>query len=142
MARREIQKSVYPIVTFTKVGDSFIGIANKIRTDVETVNGKCDVLDLIKPDGEINSIFISASLRLFPWEDMMKKPIELEYTGMVKNAKSGRSYANYKIYQLDMSDFTTLREAAGEAQETQEPAPEPEPKAEPEPKKGKGKKEE
>ena len=142
MPRREIQKSVYPIVTFNKVGDSFVGIANKIRTGVKTVNGQCDVLDLIKPDGEVNSIFISASLRLFPWEEMMKKPIELEYTGMVKNNKSGMSYANYKIYQLDMNDFTTLREAAGEAQETQEPAPEPEPKAEPEPKKGKGKKEE
>ncbi len=101
MARKEIKKSVYPIIAFEKTGESFIGTPKKIRTDLETVNGKCDALDLVDNDGEIHSIFLSAALRLFPWADMMDKKVEIEYTGQVKNPKNNRSYANYKVYELD-----------------------------------------
>lgn len=101
MARKEIKKSVYPIIVFEKVGQSFIGTPVKIRKEVETVNGKCDVLDLADENGEVNSVFLSAALRLFPWGDVMGKKVELEYTGQVKNPKNNRSYANYKVYELD-----------------------------------------
>jgi len=101
LVRKEVKKLVYPIITFEKKGESFVGVCKTVRKDIETTYGKCDALDLEEMGTkEMYTIFLSASLRLFPFPDMIGKPIQIEYIGQVKNASTKRSYSDYKVYEL------------------------------------------
>lgn len=112
MARTQVLKNLHPVMTFELKGQEEILTVKEIRDNIETQFGKCSMIDFVDGEGEIQSIFMGAALKLFDWNALMGQKIALVYQGKVKNKATKRSYDDFEIYILDEKDSPALAELA------------------------------
>jgi hypothetical protein len=81
---------------FITVGDAVEGYFMGSHKGV-TKYGDTVFLDFIDEDGNNFSI-VQTSGMLADWDKLMNYKVKVEYTGDQKNAKSGRTFKDFKIY--------------------------------------------
>ena len=101
MKRILILKNIHPVISFDKIDDEMIMTVVGIREGVETQFGKCSMIDFKDGDGEIQSIFMGAALKLFDWNLLVNKKVALVYKGKVKNKATKRQYDDYEVYLVE-----------------------------------------
>lgn len=81
---------------FTNVGDSAEGILREIR-DFKNENGETKILCLEDDGGIKTAVFLSASLKFYPWVDYLGRYIQVEFIELKKNDKTKRFFKNFEV---------------------------------------------
>jgi len=98
MAFQEVVRENYgEQVKLEAAGEYFEGRLIKVKHNVKTKYGTTTVLVFRENAETIKSIFVSAALALYEWDDMIGQLVRIEYLGETYNEKTGQDYKAFKV---------------------------------------------
>jgi len=106
---QEFNIGVEDVIKFELEGDSAIGYVRKFSS-MNTTKGKSYFIEInpideagnviMNPETEEplrSTIFLSAGLLNYPWEEFMNRAVRIEYVGEQLNPRSGQTFKCFKV---------------------------------------------
>ena len=106
---QEVNIGVEDVIKFEIPGDIAVGYVRKLSS-MNTKKGKSEFIEMNTLDAKGNvimnpetgdplktTVFLSAGLVNYPWEEFINRVVKIEYTGEQFNPRSGQTFKCFKV---------------------------------------------